>query len=329
MRVECYLVMSLSILSACPSSSGDNTPDSGSVDASQAETDAASTVDAPPELPELTFNLPIVGSGPADLSCLGQRTSPAPGAQTTIAMPVRPFGAPPQVALPGAVVQFFPGNQVDIISPCTAPSCSQVTANQDGVVNVEIPARAWFAYRALAISNSDPEKSFWQTVEYNLDSDRVTARSETVNTISEAAMLGLADQADVTLDRERGVISGAVLDCHGRPMIGAVARVFSGDDGTSDPGTTFSYFGTQTPPAIDPTLVHTSASGRYAIVNTPPGDVRVEIWGRPPGSNDVQLIACEPAAAFAESLTVLVMLPMRSDGPTACGSVARDTMGRR
>jgi len=144
-----------------------------------------------------------------------------------------------------------------------------------------------------------------------------------VHTISAAVMNALVEAAGTELSPGRGVVSGVALDCQGRPMLGGMLRFF-GQDGDELDAAHVSYFDGRLPPGIDPTRAYSNRDGRYAVVNVPPADLaRVELWGVP-GDDDTDsdepvLVACEEVGVHADSLSVLVLHPARSDGPQACG----------
>jgi hypothetical protein len=270
-------------------------------------------------LPALSWDIPGLGSGAADLSCLGERTRPAPGAEMTFSLPVAPFGAPPDARVPGARVQIFVDNVPQAGDQCSAPGCIEQISDEQGEVTVTVPSSAWFAVRALPIAGPDPGKTFLRTIDVNRTPPREGGRQEVVHAISAAVMAALTEQSGVELSPGRGLVSGVALDCQGRPMSGGVLRFF-GQNGEEIDASQVVYFNGQNPPGIDPAQAYGNRDGRYAVVDVAPADAaRVELWGVPDGEAEPALVACEETGVQADSLSILVLHPARSDGPAKCG----------
>ncbi|WP_428262492.1 hypothetical protein [Haliangium sp.] len=280
-----------------------------------------------PPLPSLRFEDPDAGSGPADLSCLGERTQPVAGDERSFTMAVVPFGAPPSVRVPGAVVHIFAGNEVPDDDICAAPDCVELVADEQGEVTVEVPAEAWFAYRVLPMDGDEPTSTFLRTVESHLSPPEEGGRVENLNTITAATLNGLAASVGGEVRAATGVVSGRLRDCQGRPLAGAVMRIFDEDGVEIELGPKVDdaqvyYFDGAVPPALDATGEYTSIDGRFAAVNMPPsGLARIELWGVPEGEAEPVLVACEELGIHADTLSVIALLPTRSDGPTRCGEV--------
>ena len=258
----------------------------------------------------------------ADLRCLGSRRWPALGAHQPFALPVVPFGAPPTARVPGAAVQFFSSGAPSVDGSCPAPACRELSADAGGIISSSWPDGVVLTYRVKPIEDADQTKSFMQTVEFNLLLQQ-GGRAEGINTMSRAVLAALASSASVAVDERKGVLAGALRDCVGRPLRGAVVRLFdsAGDELTGvDGGPGVFYFNGEVRPGLDPSQRHTSTDGRYAVTNLAPGDLRVELWGVVEEGKPPRLVACEAAASYPDTLSISALLPLRADAPPACGS---------
>ena len=163
--------------------------------------------------------------------------------------------------------------------------------HEQGQVTVTVPASAWFALRALPLAGPDPGKTFLRTIDVNRTPPVAGGRPEVVHTISAAVIAALVEQSGIELSPGRGVVSGVAV-----------------------------YFNGQTPPGIDPAQPYGNRDGRYAVVDVAPAEAaRVELWGVPDGEAEPVLVACEETGVHADSLSILVLQPARSDGPAKCG----------
>jgi hypothetical protein len=287
-----------------------------------AESVADSTnIDAELRGPLLTVEDDEGNAAVPDFDCLGSREWPTPVGESAFVLPVVPFGAPPSARVPDATVQFFSSGQPAADGSCTAPDCREVTADAAGEVRQIWPDGTVLNYRVKPISGDDPSTSFMPTVEFNLLVEQ-DGRPEGINTMSRAVLSALAQSVSVAFDDQKALLAGTLRDCAGRPVRGAVARVFDGvgSEVTRADGTLVVYFDGEQRPGLEASQGNTDRDGRYSAINVPTGDVRVELWGTRAEGDQPQLIACELAAVYGDTMTIVPLQPLRADAPASCGT---------
>ena len=71
------------------------------------------------------------------------------------------------------------------------------------------------------------------------------------------------------------------------------------------------------PPGPAPAATRSAADGRFAAFDLASAPTRLEVWGEVDGES--VRFACEDVVIEADTLTVIVVEPLRADGPDECG----------
>ena len=242
------------------------------------------------------------GPEPADFSC--SPAQPTPGEMTMVSWPAVAFaendgmGGPKLV--PGLEVQVFFDNVVPVDAGCGA-GCTLAVDNGDGTYDFEAPADGWFAYRVME------QGAQLRTMEVNT----TPAPDQWFNTVAAPVLDGLFGILQLQRDPAAMLVAGRLVDCSGRGVRGAVARVFSlaGDEHVV-PTVYFNDAGV----LPDPTRDTTNWDGRFSLANVPVSASQVAVKLL---DGDTAL-GCELAAAASDTLSTMRVGPMRSDAPSAC-----------
>jgi hypothetical protein len=193
--------------------------------------------------------------------------------------------------------------------PCTQ-GCSVAKEVQPGVYEAELPTERWYSYRVSA-------PGFVTTLESRV---LASAESDWFNAMRRDVLNGFFLLLGTKHDPARALLAGRVLDCQGRPVSGAELRVFSGQGdpiGAGSDATVLVYFDAAGVPSADRTA--TSSQARWAIGNAPVnGHLRLEMWGALSDGGSPELLACEQAEVYADTLTTGRLGPLRKDAPSVC-----------
>lgn len=257
----------------------------------------------------------------ADLTCLGTRTAPTPGA--AMDFPVRTVArGVTDAPAPNVTVQLFASNMVPNDDDTCGTGCVPFTSDASGLGTINLLEDAWFAYRVIGIPMMTKT-----VVAYNDDTDLsayTTGATEAIefSQIGQALFDAAIGAGSVTVQDGTGQITGDVYDCAGNELVNARLRVFSPSaeivGGTARTGPRYVYWA---PGGVFPsaTLTATTTEGRYAGANIPwEATIRVEMWGVIVEGEAESMIACEEIGGAGDRLTLLNISPARSDGPSTC-----------
>jgi len=266
-------------------------------------------------------------SGPADFSCAGSRILPEGGEASTFTLHVQDFRDDNPVA--DVCVKFYADNMVPAVDTCDSDGDGLVT-DADGNISVTAPVGSWYAYRVFAREGAAASQTIVGSVQVNelAPESGGTAQGTSVNQ-------GTLDLIPTIYGFRRAagkaIVAGIVYDCGDETVYGATVRIAT-EDGTyvaegelsSDPH--YRYFNGDNFPSADQTFTH--ADGLYAVANidTPETGgqvIFIEVWGRTSEeAAEAELLACEQARVFADSISIVNLEPLRSDGP-ACPGLSR------
>lgn len=294
-------------------------------DAPATATDAGTGTDA-----NLAPSEPVIGAGgstpnmpehAADYSCKGTRARPADGALVPFNLRVRDFQE--ETAVSAVMLRVFADNVITD-GACTAPTCFEAMTNAEGIASVMGRTGGWYALRILPKSGPSPGTTIVGSVQINeivpasggmADADSVSQR--TLNLIPSA--LGFPRAPGTA------IVAGNIVDCEDDDVWGAKVRLFRGDgteitEGVASAEPHFRYFdGDEFPSSTQP---YSNVDGLFAVANVPPTTgsdrLRIEIWGRRTEAGVSELLACEEVNAYADSVALLAISPLRSDAPASC-----------
>ena len=200
----------------------------------------------------------------------------------------------------------------------------------DGNISVTAPAGAWYAYRVFAREGAAAAQTIVGSLQVNelAPESGGTAVGTSVNQ-------GTLDLIPTIYGFRRAagkaIVAGIVYDCAQETVYGATVRIAT-EDGTyiaegelsSEPH--YRYFNGDNFPSAE--QEHTHADGLYAVANietpeTGGQPIFIEVWGRTSEeATEPVLLACEQAWIFADSISIVNVEPLRSDGP-ACPGLSR------
>lgn len=250
----------------------------------------------------------------------GTNTQPAAGAMIDYTFTVKDFQTDDTVA--GVMVQLFTNN--DVLDTCAAPDCQLGVSDAMGQFTAHGPANAWYAYRMLPKMGPTAAATVVGSVQYNEPAPAATGGSVEGNSVSRATLnliptvLGFRQQAGTA------IIAGAVRDSDNTEVYGAIIKAYGSDgmlimEGDAMASPHIRYFNGDSFPS--PTATFTDIDGLYAVANVPPdrSPVRLEAWGRlTDAAAEPVILGCETVRIFADTVTIMNIVPLRSDGPTGC-----------
>jgi hypothetical protein len=272
---------------------------------------------------------------PADYSCHGVEAAPEAGDPIEFDIQVLDFQE--DTPVPDACVTFH----VDNVVP-EADSCDGARTDADGIVTVSGVENAWYAYRVYPHDGPSPAESVVDTVAFNEVSPTasgagpVEARSVSAGTLELIPTLYGFRRVPGT-----GMLTGAVFTtCASSTrdkVYGAQVRVARLDgtyirsEATSEAGVVnrrepggdphYRYWNGDGFPA--PTQPFTHAGGLFAVAQIPilpdENEVLVEAWGVLTEGGEPEVISCERAELYPDTVTVLDLGPLRSDSPDCPG----------
>lgn len=265
--------------------------------------------------------LATTAEGPADFTCLGTETMPAPGEAVDFMAHLYDFQSGPTSAVPSIGVDIFPDNLV--VPGCTG-TCTTLMSNATGDLTINAPTNGWFAYRIAAGTGTGPTTPVL-TIGYNRTAPgaggTITLPSVSSQTIGFIPSLYRRMRLPGT-----GIVTGNVSDCGGDTVEGAILRVFRGDTevlpGPAQTDFFIGYFNGSVPAA---TRRFTDPGGIYAAANIDPTDdpVRVEIYAVIAEGAEPTLVACEEVRMFPDAVTIISVGPVRNDYPAGSGCAGR------
>jgi hypothetical protein len=226
--------------------------------------------------------------GPADWSCLG---TPGDDQASTVAIAItgEVIARNSDTRVPGAVITAWAGNDV------SQTPLDEATADAEGAYELTLPVgTARVAYRASAAGYLDTYllNQIYQPGVAAQTQQQDPVAISTADTL--VALLGLEREPGT------GVLAGAIRDCAGHEVEGAVATVSSTSGSAThvDGATTFYFSATATSvPVIHNQQAVTNRDGRFLVVGLEPAArVFIQVWGVLPGEDP----ACAPLTLLAE-----------------------------
>jgi len=264
-------------------------------------------------------------TGAADFSCAGSRTLPMGGEDSTFTITIKDFKD--DNAVSDVCVRFYSDNQIPATDTCD-PEDGGLLSDAEGGISVTAPEGGWYAYRVFAREGAAASQTIVGSVQVN---ESVPSNGSMVDgtSVNQATLDLIPTIYGFRRAPGDAIIAGIVYDCGGESVYGATIRV-AGEDGTYveegelGPDPHYRYFNGDSFPSADQTFTH--ADGLYAVANIelPAGSdstvVFVEVWGRTSEEqSEPQLIGCEQVRVFGDSISIVNVEPLRSDGPACPG----------
>lgn len=317
----------LLLASGCPAPNDPVDASVTSTDAFVVDQDASSAGYACP-IPAANGGCPTLstgedGSGAPDFSGIGAATAPVGGDPLSATFRLTVFGQDGQVAR-NTRIFFFPDNIIR--ETCASPECQEVTTDSDGKATVTVASGGWYAYRVFENrSGGTAATRYTDSVQYNERAPSTAGQTVDGNAVAQSTLDLIP--LSLGLEREPGttILAGRVQDTNGAYVGGALVRAFR-PDGTEiveaseedASGAHYRYFrkaGDESKPSNE--QLSTNYEGLYAAMNLPASSdrLRVEAWGRLPGSDDLTLLGCEAVSTLADGVTIINIYPLRSDYP--------------
>jgi len=262
-------------------------------------------------------------AAPADFSCLGTVTEPAAGASIAFKLEIQDFQEDNPV--PDVCVKFYADNVVPPTDTCD-PS-TDLVSDVSGQVDVMDEADSWYAYRIFPQTGPTPATTVVGSVQYNEPSPSAAGTVASGNSVSQATINLIPTVLGFRREAGTGVLAGTITDCGDDNVYGTRIRMYDSDgtrieEGTSGSEPHYRYFdGDDFPNSTQP---WSHIDGLFVAANLPvPADNRpifLELWGRLSADGPEQLLGCESGNLFEDTVTILNLGPLRSDGP-ACPNV--------
>lgn len=253
----------------------------------------------------------------ANYGCLGTVSAPPPGATISYGVELRGLGSGEPVA--AARIWFLPDNRVT--TTCTG-SCVEVTTDASGNGTMSGPSGAWLAYRVFPRSGSTMATTFVGSFGVNTVAPTVAGGVVTARAVSVSTRNLIPAAFGFTRVPTTAMAVGAVRDCDGEAVRGAIIRLFQSDgtelvsDRSVNDAPHIQYFDGNGNP--DGTTVFTQVDGLYAGANVPPpatglADVRAEAWGVRSAGGPLELLGCEVVGVTSDGVSLVDIGPMRAD----------------
>jgi hypothetical protein len=263
--------------------------------------DAGSDAGPPPlEWPELAVGTTVdpvddhlIGpdAQPPDLSCLGVWEAPEPGALTTTTIRVTRNST--EFGIPDFCLRPYPD---DIVGPATPCGTDDLRTDADGFADVPVYGDALFSLRFFAHEGVTSSEDTLPVLHLHLTPSVTEDLLAPTRSILTAVSLGINGE----LAPGRAVVAFLVTDCARRPLFGARIRIARADGTYLEPGlervdVKEGYFDASA--LADPRQFWTHIGGIGGYMNLPveAGPVFVEVWGRRPGSDELEVIGCSTA----------------------------------
>ena len=246
--------------------------------------------------------------GPADWSCLG---TPDPLGPTTVEVQVsgtvEDFAS--SVGVGGAQVAAFAGSSV------TDSPLAEAMAEDDGSFALTLGVGTdRIAYRVRVNRYLD---TYLLNQRYAADQ---TEQSQTIRAIS----AGLADALPATINKTRtpglGTLAGAIRDCQGREVGGAIATVSSASARAEHLGGAETYYfsagATQSLPVLHSVQPATNTDGLFVVFDLPPTtSAYLQVWGftgdQDPDVDEPQLLSEIAAPILEDTVITASMVPLQ------------------
>jgi hypothetical protein len=254
----------------------------------------------------------------ADLSCLGKFEPPAGGTplDLNLAVTLSSNGEP----VPSATIHFFPKNEVTP-GACEASQCVSITTDSAGKANIAIPAGGFYGFEV------PKSNDLARTIQVNaLAPADDAAPTFPVIVTSQGGFTLLSVLASFESDPVKPVIAGTLRDCEGQLLQNVIVSVVTPDGvrieprsatpAETEPGTI--YFAPSTPPLPDPKILNgTRENGRFTTGNLAidARPYRVESWAVIDKARGPELLGCEEAYTYEETISIVTLWPLRAKYP--------------
>ncbi|MFW5925905.1 MAG: hypothetical protein ACOCV4_07040 [Myxococcota bacterium] len=264
----------------------------------------------------------LANGSPADYDCAGTRTAPDVGDPRDFTIEVVDFEDTSPVH--DLCVSLYENNQIE-----PGGTCAGDYTSSEGQLAVENVQGGWLAHRIHADPTRDPPRLAMLQRNQEAPSAGGTL---SVASLMEDTLEVLSGAFAYERDPDDAFFTGQIRDCDGTPVEGAVLRlVDSGGELVPEEelplGTHHGFFD-DTGSIPETELQHTSASGRFVILNVPVADALGETFkavacGRRPGQDEPSVLGCEEILLESNAASLIDVGPARSDGP-ACPDVCSD-----
>ena len=235
-------------------------------------------------LTEPTAPMALAGGGAPDLSCVGVRTRPTPGATVSTTLSAATFGQ--VIDLDGVGVQIWATNDAtDLV--CSSPDCQNHVFDASGEVTVSHPVDATLA--TVVEGRAGDVVPTLSIVQPGQEFGAIFAVPTSGLAAPPTLVVGVTDCSGVFIES----LQLRIVRASGLPVCDVSGLNLAG----ANPVYTAS--GLVPPPAAIGELV------------------TVEAWGRPSPGAPFELVARERIRIRSDVVSVLPMGPLRADGPPA------------
>lgn len=256
----------------------------------------------------------------ADLSCRGTATAPTGSGDSTFNAALANFGGEGLVG--GLEIHYFPNNAPSADVACDAP-CVSVTTDAAGMAELMGSADAWFGYRVVAgmgTTTTGTDADFVNVIQMNEPTPEDGGMAGLI-AVAESLVGGFLGIAGISQDPMNGAVTGTAVDCQGRPLVNAQIRLF--DDSGQIPFNTDTkaFYFNDAGSLPDARATESSQSGLYGVGNVPlptNNTVQIGVYGTVSEGGSQELIGCESIVVGEDTISILNVSPLRSDGPS-CG----------
>jgi hypothetical protein len=252
--------------------------------------------------------------GPADWSCLNTATDDVPAEVPTTVSGIAYGRNTDMEPVEGATLTAYAGTDFGTELDSTTTSEED---GEEGAWEVGLPAgRTRVAYKTVLEGYVDT-----YLINQYYEPDATTAE-EDIEPVSDDTAETLLALINLVRDADTGILAGAIRDCEGHEVAGAIATV-SATQGTPDhiqDAETF-YFSAgaaKSLPVIQDSQHETNKDGLFMVVELPvSGLVYFQVWGfrddQDPASDELTLIAELGAPVFANSIVTASLEARRTE----------------
>jgi hypothetical protein len=209
----------------------------------------------------------------------------------------------------GVCVNMYADNAVP-----EADGCGGSLTDGNGQIELTGSHGGWFAYQVF------PAADRLRVVHTHLvtPGEGDVVRGYSVSDMTASLIVSLLVRQR---DPEGALFTGTIRDCNGAPVEGATFRVVRGGsvvpEGVGSQDAMYAYFGGTGLPSPD--QPYTNAEGQYIAINIPVEDqgeaVLLVACGKPDGET-LEVIGCEGARSFSNTVHIADIGPTRDDGLT-------------
>jgi len=248
--------------------------------------------------------------GPADWSCYNTASADVPTTgEVTLTGVLADFQT--DKALPDAEIDIF-GDVKDI----GGTGEDNTISDEDGNFSVTLPAgNTRAAFRVIARGQMDT-----YSLNEAIDSETLEQTIE-INSVSLLTANALPAFIGVTRTPGLGVLAGAIRDCNGHEVAGAIATVSSVQGSPEHLNGAASYYFSAEPnnslPVRHNLAANTQKDGRFVVIELEDSPAAyLQVWGfmdgQDPATDDMTLLAESPSPILSDSVVITSMEPLRN-----------------